>query len=266
MIRRFFLLTLSMAIAGTSAQAAIPPSATIIKRLAAKHQFPKAFIASARLIQWEGEAPGALQLKETLYYDPKTKLLTAQLQGLDGRVIYSIQRTLRGAVPVETPPTSWLMLGEDADSIVTALKNHLIPIRTESELLGIPTEKERRDAELTRLGRSDGKIAWVIGPKPDADVQDLPELWIEKDAFHPLRWKNSSADVRFGKMQAYAGLNFPSEVKLLIGTRTHAQLVLDQVQSGADPKTFPQSVAPFNEDGVPSELRDLVRLYSKYLR
>ena len=265
MIRKS-ILALGLILVGASAQAAIPPSATIIKRLAAKHQIPKAFIASSRLIQWEGEAPGALQLKETVYFDPKTKLLTAQLQGHDGRVIYSVQRTLRGAVPVETPPTSWLMFSDDPESISISLKNHLIPIRTESELLGFATEKERRDAELIRLGRADGKIAWVIGPKPDADVQDLPELWVEKDVFNPLRWKNASADVRFGKMQAYAGLNFPSELKLWIGARTHAQLILDQIQSGADPKTFPQVVAPFNEDAVPSEMRDLVRLYSKYLR
>lgn len=260
------ILALSLIFSAAVAQAAIPPSATIIKRLAAKHQTSKAFIASGRLIQWEGEAPGAIQLKETLSYDPKTKLLYAQLHGIDGRVIYSVQRTLRGAVPPETPPTSWLMLSDDPESIMTALKNHLIPIRTESELLGFATEKERRDAELTRLGRAEGKIAWMIGPKPEPDLQDFPELWIEKDTFNPLRWKNSSADVRFGKMQNYAGLSLPSETRLLIGARTHAQIVLDQVQTGVDPKSFSPPTTPQNEDAVPSEIRDLVRLYSKYLR
>jgi hypothetical protein len=261
-----FAIVLYLALGALNADAAIPPSSTIIKRLALKQQGLKPIRIQARLIQWENDTPSSVQLRETALYDPKTKTLTTELVTLDGRLVYSLRRVLRGSAPAESPPTSWLLLSDDADSITRTLKSHFIPIRTESELSGFPTEKEKRDSELTRLGRLDGKIAWVIGAKPDSDTQDPPELWIEKDVFNPLRWKTTAAEVRFGKSQAFSGVLLPAELRLIIGTHTHAQLIIDQVVVEVDPKSSVERKTVFSEDAISSEMRDLVRLYSRYLR
>jgi hypothetical protein len=82
------------------------------------------------------------------------------------------------------------------------------------------TEDERRSAEVEHLNRWKGTVAWVLGRKVAQDTREFtPQLWVEKDSFHPLRMvfpagREDIVDVRFEGPRLYRGFAYPRAVSV----------------------------------------------------
>jgi hypothetical protein len=92
------------------------------------------------------------------------------------------------------------------------------------------------DAELSSLGRFEGRIAFVLGTNdPDDSVS---QLWIDKDTFRPIRWivaKNDAEspgdflDIRYFQWKHVGKLWYPFRVEFHNGERLVREIRVDDV-------------------------------------
>lgn len=72
------------------------------------------------------------------------------------------------------------------------------------------------DVSVSSLGRFQDKIAYVLGAEyPDESV---PQVWVEKDTFMPLRWivigktENDNLEIRYGQWSKKGNLWYPGHI------------------------------------------------------
>jgi hypothetical protein len=162
----------------------------------------------------EGDKPGATRFTAITQFALQTGTVKSWALGDNNVRLYGIQR--RGAT---LPAVDSLLFDSRLSDLIRSLRESGIPVRTEDELRAMKDEDERRGAEVQHLERWKGGTAWVIGRKIPPDTHDLfPQLWVEKDTFHPVRMiypikqgqeQGEMADIRFESTKTYRGFTYP---------------------------------------------------------
>jgi hypothetical protein len=256
-----------------TAWAYIPPSSFLVKSLVAKRAGNKGFYVKSRVRALASEQdPGFIQVS---FYDSQARVL--KLRGLDaeGRELYSVDRRVDGGGEqgAGAPPLAALLMEKNPVELVRILKSSGIPIRTESELLALKTEEERRASELTVLRRLKPQVAWVIGlrefskagrsfgtssrevaEKEAADKEGAadaraPQLWLEKDTYLPLKLVYASDqgafEALFESPRFQGAVSYPGSITISRFDR----------KSGPAKPVFREELLEWNLGGEPAELR-----------
>ncbi|MCG6894404.1 MAG: outer membrane lipoprotein-sorting protein [Desulfobacteraceae bacterium] len=91
------------------------------------------------------------------------------------------------------------------------------------------------DVGVTSLGRSDGRVVYVIGAVyPDAS---LPQVWIDKELFRPLRWLQGAGkgahgkplDIRYRRWENRDGVWYPMQITFYREGHPVRELMVDRV-------------------------------------
>ena len=168
----------------------IPPSQFIVKGWINKHGGMKAVKMQSTVTGFSSDLPTATHFRVTTVYDAKTqKLKSWAVDDLD-RVLYSLERNFSSLSPV-----SKLLFFSEAGEVFKVLHENGVPVRTESELLKLRTEVERRESEQESLVRWNGGLAWVLGIANSKQEPESPQLWFDKDLFLPVRFLYHAATV-----------------------------------------------------------------------
>jgi hypothetical protein len=192
-----------------------------------------------------------------------------------GRLLFSVVRLGdRRAHELELRSlVSGLLFENRSAYLMGTLKTFAIPVRTEDELLKLPTESQRRAIEVTSFGRqkltSGLKVSWVIGQKQGN------QLWIEKDSFFPARLIVKSSepyDLQFDSFRLVQQVPVP---RIITVSKSSEQLFREEVQdvtinpplAGAF-DSLTESGEAFTSQGeaADSDLKDLIRRFYSVLR
>lgn len=103
------------------------------------------------------------------------------------------------------------------------------------------------DVHVSSLGRLDKAICYVIGARyPDADV---PQLWVDRETFLPVRFVPSPADnddgifaeeIRFLRWRRFNGIRYPGEMVFFEKGSAVQQITVDSIEANPvfEPGTF----------------------------
>jgi hypothetical protein len=264
-MKKILLMALTVAVlTAAPAWAYIPPSSYIVKSIATKHGGLKGARVRSVVTQMEGEKLGSAHFKAVTYYNPQTQTLRAYALDDRNQKLYAVERRPDAATGADA-----LLFWSNPHALALALRARGVPIRTEDELSRMKDQDERRDAEMERLARWSGGVAWVIGKDKE------PQLWVEKDTFLPLRLIASpqpEADLVQLEMEGqrfYHEFPFPRVVTVV---KKKEALLRDEVQDvtlSAETAEFKSPLTPgFTDAGnsAPSALRDLIRQYFEAVR
>jgi hypothetical protein len=280
-----FLLT-CLASSERSSWAYIPPSAFLVKSVARKHLGYKRIRVKSEIqaLDRSGQ-PTGIHFHEQLTYVPASGTLKSTATDDSGTVLFE---TVRGDESIS--PAALLLFAERSALIGQSLKGLDIPILTEFELEALHGEDERRAAESERLGRlgssTDHQVAWVVGrAAPEGGSALLPQVWIEKDTFLPLRLigavrKGDSAleDIRYGGYRTYSEFPYPKLTTWFDSDGTpHLRSQTIEVAVDGAPESARSKKSSLNgngnEDGwslagqsAPGAQRDLIRDFYSTLR
>jgi hypothetical protein len=267
--------------AGTTvAWAYIPPSDFLLKTLARKHQGYKRIQVKTQVSQLDHAGqPTSVRFVEQTAYSPATGILKSWASDDHGTLLYATEHSDR------TLPAAAVLLFESRSArLIEALKAKGLPIETEAELAALPTEDDRHAAEKEGLARWNHTVAWVIGTQTPVEPANaakknppVPELWLEKDTFFPLRLMialqdgdSSLGDLQFDSYRFYNEFPYPRVVTWVMNGKdpTLRGEVLDAgADSGPD-----LSKQPLHEGWTPAgesasgSLRDLINGYYRTFR
>ena len=262
----------------TAASAYIPPSQFIVRTMAVKRQGNKAFRVRTTVYEMEGQRTSGTSFKQITVFDLNSRVMRSRAYDNAGKELYAVERRLHEHSPIAGGlPVAALLLDQSTDSLSRVLRTAGIPIRTEAELSDMKDEEERRSTEVTSLGRLGSVVGWVIGP----GKKDLawPQLWIEKDTFHPMRLvertDEGTLDVRFSEFRYYKEIPFPRVITVLRASRDEGAQEPMLREELADVIINPEMgemrsplVQGFTDAGNSADgsVRDLIRLYYASLR
>lgn len=218
---RWVLPLVAGCVLASPAHAYIPPSQFIVKRVAEKHAGFKGIRLRSVVTAMEAGRPTAVHFKQITLIDPATRQIRSRAYDDSGRELYAIDRYLMGTPNITresqlAPFTNNLLFDMNWEAMIATLKGMGIPVRSEADLLEVPTEEERRKMEVSSLKRLGGTVAWVIGPVRKSGTD--PQLWVEKDTFIPVRIigkiGGESVDLQFESHRYFREFPFPKTITL----------------------------------------------------
>jgi len=263
------LLCLTVMLFTSSAFAYIPPSNFIIKNIAAKHAILKSGVRVKTEVSSQIAGKSEVKFKAVLLFDPNSRTLRAWATDANDRKIYQLERK------TDTFTLADILAFESrAGSIERSLKAAGVPVKTEEELLELPDETQRQQAELLSLSlkRYRGTQCWVIGRENEGDSA----LWIEKDSFFPLKLvlsKNADSNIAEVQLDSYRFQNgFAFVTGLTLVGRENTPLLREQTHDLIIGSVSNEYKAPvtsgFTEEGATAgdDVKELVNQYFKYVR
>jgi hypothetical protein len=270
------------AVLGASAPALayIPPSGFILKSMATKRAGTKEIRVKSVVTALEGERALPVHFKVTTVYNPQTGALRSFASDDANQRLYGVERFLGGKSERRVEPLTTadaLLFASHPAVVAESLKSKGIPVRTEEELLQLPTEEERLGAETEWLARWNGGYAWVIGKESRKALADrVPQLWVEKDTFLPVRLifapkpNEPFVELSFESYRHFHEFPFP---RLTTLSRKAGAVLKDEVQDVAFASELPEFKAPLAATGLTdagnaasSELRELIVQYYENVR
>lgn len=268
-VAALFVLPLSFSV---PALAYVPPSAFIVQGIAKKHAGIKGARVKTVVTAMEGESPGSARFKTVTHFNPATGVLRAYALDDSGQKLYAVERRSDSATAADA-----LLFWPNAKSLALALKAKGVPIRTEEELAKTQDADERRANEELALARWNGKVAWVIGKDGGGrgDRAGKPQLWVEKDAFIPLRLiaptagDSSLAILELEGTRLHHEFPFPRAITLVRGKTPVLRDETQDVALALDAGEFRSALVPgFTEAGesAPSAVRELIQRYFESVR
>lgn len=265
-------------LAAPAAWAYVPPSQFIVKSMTGKRAGYKGLRLRTTVYAMEGQRAGGTGFKQVTIFDAGSRVMRSRAYDQSGRELYAMERRLNEASPVVGGmPVAALLMDPSLESVSRILRGAGVPVRTEAELLEMKDEEERRASEVTSLVRLGSVVGWAIGP----GKRDLawPQLWVEKDTFHPLRMiertDEGTVDVRFESFRYFREYAFPRTITVLRASREEgaqepklreelADLIVNpEMTELRSPLAQGFTDAGNSADGV---IRDLIRLYYAALR
>ncbi|MGK5082304.1 hypothetical protein WDW37_03285 [Bdellovibrionota bacterium FG-1] len=243
----------------TPAWGYIPPSAFILKSLAAKHTHLKGVRIRTVVNAMEGDRPGIARMKTLTYLNPQTGVIRAYALSESNHKLFAIERRTENATLADA-----ILFWSHSRNIALALKAKGISVRTEE------SETEIEQQFLARLGST---IAWVLGKESKEGKE--PQLWVEKDTFLPLRLLVSNGgeeglvDIQFQNQKYYREFPFP---RLISVSKNKNVILKDEVQDVSitfDAAEFKTALAPgLTEAGrlASDEVRELIKKYFDFVR
>jgi hypothetical protein len=261
------LLTLMMLGTVPAAQAYVPPSQYILKKIAARRSDLKTARVRSTVVAWESERPTLTKFREVVSYNVATRTFrSTAFHDVDNVELY-VKEVKSGAMN----PLQLLLFEPQLKILTDGLKQAKLPIRSEEELQKMANEEDRREAEISSFARISSAFAWVIGRKDRWD----PQLWVEKDSFLPLRliWNSSDglADVRFDKFRFSREVPYPRVITgANKGGTAWMQAELTELTINGDLPELkkPATVMGFTDAGrsASGPVRDLIQRYYETLR
>jgi hypothetical protein len=270
------ILFLAIAASESKSWAYIPPAGFLMKSLARKHAGYKRIRVKSEVIALDsGGQPTGVRFKEQLTYLPASGTLRSSALDEAGASLFEVTRQ-----DSSLSAAALLLFESRSAHLVEYLKSLGLPIPTESELTALPSEDERHAAESEHLARQGHSVAWVIEKSAQApsSSQLVPQLWIEKDTFLPLRLvaalgkgENILNDVRYDGFRTYSEFPYPKTVVLLAsdGTpRLRVETVDVLIDGAAEKKMSELSAEAWTSAGEATAhpLRDLIRDFYSVLR
>ena len=255
------------------ALAYIPPSAFVVRQMTQKKAGFKGLRVKSTVIAYEGEKPTGARFRETLSYDPVNFVLRSRALDEAGKELFVQERKLGPGENSFSSLVDRLLLSSDPPGLLRVLGLFGIPVKTDGELESLPDEEARRAAEVSRMTRYRGTVAWIFGGSKGNDAK-APELWVEKDTFLPLRLVAKSGDTlldaTFQEYRFYREFPYPRVISVNPGTTPVVRVELGEVVVGAEVAAeFKKPVtAGWTEAGnsAPGAIRDLVRAHYDLVR
>ena len=272
---RFAVLILGIAqVFLNEAKAYIPPSEFVMKTLLQKRAAVKSWRVRGlvKAVPSSGEGSGARFIEETVYDTSSRKLKSAAFDEM-GRLLYSVERILESEEggPELRTVVSAIIFENRLSRLSSILRSWNIPLKREDELLRLPDEKARINAERMFLDRrklgSAYQVNWVIGEK------SANQLWVEKDTFLPSRLFMAIGDRYDVSFESYQGseevpmprvISLSREGELMI--REEVQEVSMNASSGSTAVQIEGSGFTDVGNSVDSTIRDLIRRFYTVLR
>jgi len=256
------IVAVAVGFAATSALAYVPPSQFIVKKLADKRTGYKTVRVKTQVSGLSNDIPNGIGFKTLNVFDFATRTLRSRAIDEAGQELYVAERRL--GAPNATLVDA-LTFDSSAADLANALKAAGIPIRTDEDILGLPTEEERRRAEISSIGRWKGTTAWVVGKKA--------QLWIEKDVFLPLKFVSDQYEIRFEGYRYSQEFAYPKAITLATGApgSETAELRDEFVEMAINQDLAEMKSAVtigFTDAGnsAPSEIRNLLIRYYQTIR
>ncbi|OFZ54077.1 MAG: hypothetical protein A2428_04480 [Bdellovibrionales bacterium RIFOXYC1_FULL_54_43] len=256
-------LAISSIFQASSALAYVPPSHFIIKTLAAKHAGPKGIRLRSQVTKIENGKPSDVRFKALTVYNAETQILRSWALDDAGQKLYQLERKAN----TFTVPDALMFLSSVPD-LTRTLTDAGVPIRSESDLLALPDEEQRRNAEVTYFKRWKNVPAWLIG-RP---IKTEPQLWIEKDSFLPVRVLIQH-EVQFDSYRFYRGFPYPRMISLIDSDET--PVLQEEMLEFTTASSLPEfkGSAPFPASGFteignasPSAQKTLIEQFYKFVR
>ncbi|MCM2322240.1 MAG: hypothetical protein NDJ90_03155 [Oligoflexia bacterium] len=269
------LLGIAAIIAPLAAHAYVPPSAFIIKSMAAKHSGVKGIRVRGLVSSFQGGESGGVagpRFHVSSVFIVEGGVVRSCASDEQGKVLFVAERKIGATLDVPSAVDA-LLFDSQFRRLATALKKQALPIRTEEELLAMKDEEERRASEVLSLGRWKKSQAWIIGGK---DEHAESQLWVEKDTFLPLRLivdlraSDGPREAQFDNFRFFNEFPYPRLITWV--ERNQAILreeLSDILANPPELKNFGKPLATgMTEAGeaASSEVRDLLRKYFETLR
>lgn len=269
-----------LALFGTQAQAYIPPSGFIVKKMATRHSDLKSLRLRSNVVGMNGEQPTGAHFKTVTTFDLSTRTLKSRAYDDAGRVLYAMERRI-APIPGKENETyedsallaEALLLDPNPVTLTQLLRSAKIPVKTDEELLQLENEAARRAVENTWLSRWNSNIAWVIGPKR----KTAPQLWIEKDSFLPIRMiaydeDGELVDARFENFRHVRDFPYPRRITVAYGGVDDRNIIFQEelreiaVNPGEEDKKPVRIGYTSAGETVESAVKDLIRKYYQTIR
>ncbi len=160
-----------------SADAYVLQGPHILELMTAKLGVPKKLLVSQRLILYDNSLQnGSVELEETLRYHFPEKF-RSDIQSENAQRIHVLSKDMALTVIDGKVSAEGETVFDRFKDILLYRSRELLHERL--SLLGV-------DMSVSSLGRFKDKIAFVVGAEyPDESV---PQVWIDKDTFRPVRW------------------------------------------------------------------------------
>ncbi len=252
----------------SSCFAYIPPSFYILKTWVKKHSDFKQLRVQSLVTAAEipGETP--LHFKEiTIVENSPTTIRTTSTDDF-GKYLFRQTRTSETMSLLAK-----LLFSSNAELVAEQLKSFEIPVKTEKDLLVLPTEPERWAQEKQFLTRWNTTMAWVIGnQEPKGKLG--PQIWFEKDSFLPLRIiyapqrDGDWLDIQFENYQVSRGISFPRVIRVLKkdgSTLLNIRVTDVSTSFRKDSGHLANGFTPLGED-TPGSLKEMIQRYYEFLR
>jgi hypothetical protein len=267
--------TLSVLIAATfcasAAQASVPPSAYLVKKIAEKRKTYKAVKIQSTVSEWKSGAKTGIAFQEVTVVDNVAGVLRSTAYREEGHDLYVVERKINGtpAQTLNTPFADQILFQSNFVQLFRLLVSQGVPVKSEADLNEIATEEARRSAEDTALKRWDSYYAWVIGK-----TQNEPQLWIQKDAFLPIRvWYPASGsqgetELQFDVRHTFGALLFPQSITYLEGPQQGLKDEVVQVQAVTPAKTRASAKTGWTAESqlLDEQTRSLIEMYYRHVR
>jgi hypothetical protein len=234
------LLGLAGLLTSGTAGAYLPPSGFILQQFARKKSGLVNIRIKSLVSAIENNQATSVRFRLMTQVDLPSRRVRIRAYDDQGRELYAVTRMLpadavqasRGS-PVLVSPLFGLLTDPRSEVVIAALKGAEIPIRTENELLALPSEEERRAAEAVQFDRlGDGVVAWRLGQ--DRGGSTRAQLWIEKDTFLPLRLiyetPEGPFEHRFEGYRYQRDMPFPAQVTVYPPDGSNRALLRETIQ------------------------------------
>lgn len=215
-LSRLVLLALATITAGSplrSAWAYIPPANFMLRTLAKKHKSYRQIVIRSTVSAPEGGTAGGLRFREETVFFPASGVLKSWAMDEQGNHLYEteargksvapasallfeasigqLEADLRGkGIPVLTA-NEYDALANEQPEPQAAEPAHLAPERARESKAAAPGNPAIRQAhpvpEKTFMTRWNSSTVWVIGADDPKAKATVPQVWLEKDTFLPLR-------------------------------------------------------------------------------
>jgi hypothetical protein len=267
----------------SEAWAYIPPSEFLLKSVARKHQGYKHIQIKTQVSQLDHAGqPTSVHFTEQTVYSSASDTLKSWASDEHGTLLFATERNEQNF-----PAAAILLFEARSARLIEILKSKGLPIQTEAELAALPGEDERHASEKEGMARWNHAVAWVIGtqtPIEPANVtanvkkasEAVPELWLEKDTFLPLRLKISLkdgepalGDLQFDSYRFYNEFPYPRVVTWVNGKDPYLRGDVLDATADSGPDLSKQSLqegwTPAGESAS-GTLRELIKGYYQTFR
>ncbi|MFZ5572352.1 MAG: hypothetical protein ACOZF0_18280 [Thermodesulfobacteriota bacterium] len=231
-----------------SARAYLPEGRDILNRMVEHLGLRQNLLVQQQLLLYNrGPEQAPVVLKETLRYrfphGFRSETLSDPIQKIHlfshGRAVTVIDQTVTSTSEGEVDHFKDVLLFNEPDLIWQRLSD-----------LGV-------DADVSSLGRFDGRIGHVIGAKyPESSA---PQLWVDKKTYRPWRFMIRSMQAESGDLlwefryldwrQAKKGIRYPYRIEVYRGGRLQQVFQVLAVQA---------------DNALPGDLFDIQKLRSRY--
>lgn len=275
------------------ASAYIPPTSHLIETMTKKRAGVKTLRVRSTVVSAVPGQAGLVVFRDVTIYDAARRLLRSRAFDSSNRELYATERNL--AESIEHFPLADLLLFEQSPELLgRSLRQFGIPIQVPApaqtpepdalaekkgeagDKLPTPASVEPPpQEETTFLGRVGSSLGWAIAP--DGKKTSLPQLWVMKDGFVPLRLKfkgdGDVLDIRFEEPRYVKEVPYPKLISLIeIDGEAEIPWLKSELSEMSVNPDLPELKTPiqvgFTDVGnaASGELRDLIRKYYQWIR